>query len=141
MPEFHHWSLVCPTWQPRSGFYSTHFGFRRARVAPLGGGDQIVFLKSGSFYLELFRTKGAEPRPRPPAGPGPEYPGWRHLTFMVEDVDAKLAAMGADAGSLPGPMDFDAFIPGWSTAWVADPDGSIVELSQGFVDEEHPPET
>ena len=31
-------------------------------------------------------------------------------------------------------MDFDAFIPGWRTVWVADPDGNIVEISQGFKD-------
>jgi glyoxylase I family protein len=37
-------------------------------------------------------------------------------------------------------MDFDAFIPGWRSVWVADPEGNIVEISHGFVDEEHPPE-
>ena len=50
--------------------------------------------------------------------------------------------MGADAQITAGPMDFDAFIPGWRTAWVADPDGNIVEISQGYVDEtdRRPPE-
>ena len=50
-----------------------------------------------------------------------------------------LAAMGADAKITAGPMDFDAFIPGWRSAWVADPDGNIVEISQGYVDEDDPP--
>jgi len=31
-------------------------------------------------------------------------------------------------------MAFDAFIPGWKTAWVSDPDGNILEISQGFKD-------
>ena len=47
--------------------------------------------------------------------------------------------MGADARITAGPMDFDAFIPGWRSAWVADPDGNIVEISQGYVDESDPP--
>ncbi len=38
-----------------------------------------------------------------------------------------------------GPFDFDAFIPGWRTVWVADPEGNIVEITQGYQDEENPP--
>jgi glyoxylase I family protein len=130
--------LVCQDMAAVERYYAKHFGFRRARVAPLGDGNQIVFLKSGSFYLELFAATQPSPAPAA-AGPGPEYPGWRHLAFKVDDVDAKLAAMGADARITAGPMDFDAFIPGWRSVWVADPEGNIIEMSQGFVDEEHPP--
>lgn len=138
-PDIHHMGLVCQDMAAVERFYTKHFGFRRARVAPLGDGNQIVFLKSGTFYLELFAA--TQPNPAPPAsGPGPEYPGWRHLAFRVDDVDAKLAAMGTDARITAGPMDFDAFIVGWRSVWVADPEGNIVEISHGFVDEEHPPE-
>ena len=56
-------------------------------------------------------------------------------------MDATLAAMGADARITAGPMGFDAFIAGWKSAWVADPDGNIVEISQGYVDEENPPQS
>jgi len=130
--------VVCQDMAVTERFYTKHFGFRRARVVPLGEGDQIVFLKSGPLYLELFRA--TEPSPAPPAtGPGPEYPGWRHLAFKVDDVDAKLAEMAADARITAGPMDFDAFIPGWRSVWIADPDGNIVEISQGFVDQDDPP--
>ena len=136
--EFHHMGVVCRDMAATEHFYTRHFGFKRARVVPLGEGDQIVFLRSGPLYLELFRA--TQPSPAAPAtGPGPEYPGWRHLAFMVDNVDAKLAEMGADARITAGPMDFDGFIPGWRSVWVADPDGNIVEISQGFVDEEHPP--
>jgi len=38
-----------------------------------------------------------------------------------------------------GPLDFKGFILGWRTAWLADPEGNIVELSQGFVDQDNPP--
>jgi glyoxylase I family protein len=136
--DFHHVGVVCRDPVATERFYTRHFGFKRARVVPLGDGDQIVFLKSGALYLELFKATQADPAP-PATGPGPEYPGWRHLAFKVADVDTKLAAMGDDARVTAGPMDFDAFIPGWRTAWVADPDGNIVEISQGFVDEADPP--
>jgi glyoxylase I family protein len=31
------------------------------------------------------------------------------------------------------------FIPGMRVAWIADPEDNIVELNQGYVDEENPP--
>jgi len=130
--------VVCADMAATERFYSTHFGFRRARVIPLGEGDEIIFLKSGSCYLELFKAKETNPAPAA-TGTGPEYPGWRHLAFKVDDVDATLAAIGPDARITAGPMGFDAFIAGWKSAWVADPDGNIVEISQGYVDEEDPP--
>ncbi len=118
-------------------FYTKHFGFQRARVIPLGT-DQIVFLKSGDFYLELFQAKTEAPIP-PVGGDGPSYPGWRHLAVTVDSVEAKLAEMGGDARVTLGPMKFDDFIPGWGTAWVEDPEGNIVEISQGYRDQENPP--
>jgi glyoxylase I family protein len=118
-------------------FYTRHFGFRRARVIDLGT-DKIVFLKSGSVYLELFRA--SEPSPvADPEKDGPAWPGVRHLAFQVDDVDAKLADIGRDVRVSLGPLQFDAFIPGWKTVWVRDPEGNIVEISEGFVDEVNPP--
>ena len=122
----HHMGLVCRDPIATERFYTRYFGFRRARVADLGNGDQIVFLKSGDFYLELFRATKVSPAPAA-EGPGPEYPGWRHLAFMVDDIDAMLADLGAEARITAGPMSFDSFIQGWRAVWIADPDGNIVK--------------
>lgn len=130
---FHHMGLSCKDPEAVERFYTRYFGFRRARVVRLAD-DQIVFLKNGAAYLELFTAKGPSAAP-PQDGAGPEYPAWRHIAFMVDSVDAKLAEMGDDARITLGPLSFDEFIQGWRTVWVADPDGNIVELSQGFVDE------
>lgn len=134
---FSHVALNCRDPLATERYYTTHFGFRRARVIPLGA-DQIVFLKAGSVYLELFKAAGDAPG-TPPEKDGPAYTGIRHIAFQVDDVKAKLAAMGADATVTLGPLDFGAFIPGWSTAWVSDPDGRIVEISQGYTDQDNPP--
>jgi glyoxylase I family protein len=134
----HHMAIACNDPLAIERYYSKYFGFRRARVIPLGDGAQIVFIKNENAYLELFKAK--EDRPVPHAGAdGPWYSEWRHIAFKVENVDAKLAEMGADASITLGPFDFDAFIPGWRTVWVADPEGNIVEITQGYVDESNPP--
>ena len=134
---FHHMAIACQDPLAIERYYTRYFGFQRARVLPVGD-TQIVFIKSGDAYLELFQAK--EPRPHPRVmDDGPWYPEWRHIAFKVDNVDAKLAEMGDDAHVTLGPFDFDAFIPGWRTVWVADPEGNIVEITQGYVDQDNPP--
>jgi glyoxylase I family protein len=134
---FSHVAISCKDPLIVEQFYTRHFGFKRARVVPLGEG-QIVFIKAGDVYLELFRATTEATVP-PATGTGPEYPGWRHIAFMVDDVDVKLAAMGDAARITLGPVNFDDFIRGWRTVWIADPEGNIVEISQGYSDQENPP--
>ena len=130
---FHHIAISCQEPIATERFYSRYFGFERARVIPLGD-TQIVFLRSGDTYLELFQAEGLSPTPAA-VEDGPHYPGWRHIAFKVDDVDAKLTEMGDDAEITLGPLDFDDFIPGWRTVWLADPDGNIIEISQGYADQ------
>jgi glyoxylase I family protein len=135
---FSHVALSCGDPIATERFYTKHFGFKRARVIPLGA-QQIVFLKSGNVYLELFSAEGTPPA-APAVADGPHYAGFRHIAFTVDNVDAAIAAMGADARITLGPLSFDDFIPGWRTVWVADPDGNIVEISQGYTDQNNVPQ-
>ncbi|MFE9636038.1 VOC family protein [Streptomyces sp. NPDC006463] len=136
-----HVGLNCTDQKTTEEFYTRYFGFTRARVVDLGEA-QIVFLRKGDAYLELFAA-GAEPaRPGlgvPPAaagGDGPQAPGrMRHLAFQTDSVDAFLAELGDAAEVTLGPLDFDDFICGWRTVWIRDPDGVIVEVSQGYEDD------
>ena len=74
MPSFSHVSLNCSDPIAVERFYARHFGFVRARVIPLGE-EQIVFLRSGNVYLELFGTKVK--RSEPAAGnDGPAAPAF-----------------------------------------------------------------
>ena len=128
-------ALTCKDQKVTEDWYVRNFGFRRARVATLPDGAQIIFIKmaDSSFYLELFAADSENPLPDP-INDGPTYPGFRHLAFKVNDVDSKLAEISPLEITL-GPLDFDAFIPGWRTVWIKDPDGRIIEVSQGFQDE------
>ncbi len=135
--EFSHISVACKDPIALERFYTKYLGFKRTRVIPVGE-DQIVFIKSGNAYIEIFRASEESSVPTAEKD-GPSYPGWRHIAFKVDDIDAKLAEMGDDAKITLGPLEFDDFIPGWRTVWVADPEGNIVEISQGYVDEENPP--
>lgn len=133
--SFHHIGVTCKDQKKFEAFYTKYFGFKRSRTISLGANKELVFLKDpGGFYFEIFPMD--EERPVPQAGSdGPHYPGWRHIAFRVADVDAKLAEMGNDAQITLGPLAFEDIIKGWKTAWVKDPEGNIVEISQGYTDE------
>jgi glyoxylase I family protein len=131
-----HWSHValnCRDQQTTEDFYRKWLGFERARVVPLGEA-QIVFLRQGDAYLELFHaTDGAI---QEPTADGPQNAGAvRHIAFQTDDLDAFLTRIGDAIPISLGPLTFDDFIPGWRTVWLIDPDGVIVEVSQGYRDE------
>lgn len=134
----HHVALTCSDPLVVERWYTKHLGFRRARVYEPGA-DQVVLISAQGVYLELFKAIMNSPLPVA-TGSGPEFPGWRHLAFLVDDVDAKLAEMGDDARITRGPLSMDQYIPGLRGVWLADPEGNIVELSQGYVDEINPPQ-
>lgn len=129
-------AFTCKDQAKTEDWYVKHFSFRRARAVELPGGKSIIFLKmaDSSFYLELFSADLENPLPLP-ANDGYTFPSFRHLAFKVENVDAKLSQMGSDAEITLGPLSFDSFIKGWRTVWIKDPDGRIIEISQGFTDE------
>jgi glyoxylase I family protein len=132
--SFLHVAVTCKDQKKFEAFYSKYFGFKRARTISLGENKELFFLKDeGNFYFEVFPMD--EERPVPQAeSDGPHYPGWRHIAFIVADVDAKLKEMGDDAVITLGPLGFDDFIEGWRTVWIKDPEGNIVEISQGYKD-------
>ncbi|WP_306439561.1 VOC family protein [Streptomyces sp. BR123] len=132
--DWSHVGLNCADQKATEEFYTRYFGFARARVVSLGDATQIVFLRRGDAYLELFAS-GSGPA-RTAQGDGPQEPGrMRHLAFQTDSVDAFLAELGDAAEVTLGPLDFDDFVCGWRTVWVRDPDGVIVEVSQGFEDD------
>jgi glyoxylase I family protein len=127
-----HVALNCADQTVTEEFYRRWFGFERARVVSLGD-SEIVFLRHGDVYLELFASK--EPTPVVVTADGPPHCGIaRHLAFQTDDLDAFLARVGDDIPVSLGPLHFDAFIEGWQSVWLTDPDGVIVEVSQGYRD-------
>ncbi|MFI5863056.1 VOC family protein [Streptomyces sp. NPDC051546] len=128
-----HVGLNCADQKTTEEFYTRYFGFTRARVVDLGEA-RIIFLRQGDVYLELFAAGTDQAAPAQHDGPAAAG-RMRHLAFQTDSVDAFLATLGEAAEVTLGPLDFDDFICGWRTVWVRDPDGVIVEVSQGFEDE------
>jgi len=135
--QFLHVALNCQDPIAIERFYTKYFGFKRARVYDPGP-KQVVVIQAGSLALELFPAVGEAPT-WPAGKTGPEYHGLRHLAFRVDDLDAKLAELGDSVKIDLGPLDMSQYIRGMCVVWVADPEGNILELNQGYVDEDNPP--
>jgi glyoxylase I family protein len=132
-PHWSHVALNCLDQQATEDFYRKWFDFERARVVPLGE-EQIVFLRQGDVHLELFHAT-ADAIGEPTAD-GPQNTGTvRHIAFQTDDLDAFLTLIGDAVPISLGPLSFENFIPGWRTVWLIDPDGVIVEVSQGYRDD------
>jgi len=135
--RLHHVSLTCDDMAAVERFYVKHFGFRRVRVVPTGDG-QIVFLRGAGTLLELFRAGQRSPL-KPAENDGYPWAGVRNFSMEVDSVEQTLTDMGQEASVTFGPLDFGEVIPGWRSAWLRDPAGNIVQITQGYVDQENPP--
>lgn len=135
--QFSHIGLTCEDPIKIERFYTRHFGFKRTRVyAP--GPEQVVMIRSGNIYIEIFKATEKSGLPYPKES-GYEFPGWRHICFQIDNLDHHLKKMGDDAKITLGPLDMSEFVPGMRVCWLADPEGNIIELNQGYRDEENPP--
>jgi glyoxylase I family protein len=128
-----HAALNCADQAATEQFYKRWLGFERVRAVSLGD-QQIIFLRNDNVLIELFQANGA-PLFEPAADGPPNRGVVRHLAFQTDDVDAFLAALGDEAPVTLGPLDFHEYIPGWRAVWLLDPDGVIVEVSQGYHDQ------
>jgi len=86
-----------------------------------------------AFYLELFKARISQP----PATNDVSVSLSTSPRFKVDSVDAKLTEIGNDAKITLGPLLMIIFQGGVRFGWPNQM--AIIELSQGFVDEDNPP--
>jgi lactoylglutathione lyase len=112
------------------GFYSTAFGFTRQlefELSPHPIRGRMLTHPSGS-RLELFEHAGSAPGLQA-AGPIEAHAtrGYNHFAFAASDIDELFAAALA-AGASPVIEPRPSPEPGVRFAFLADPEGNLVEL-------------
>lgn len=132
---FSHIAITCDDPFMIEDWYCRNLGFKRARLIPLGEDNQIIFIKNAqNFYMEIFKSNEVPPISSP-ENDGYPFKGLKHIAFQVDDIDEAIKNVTDYRVSL-GPLSFEDFIPGWRTVWIKDPEGNIVEISQGYKDDE-----
>jgi len=98
-----------------------------------GKPDEYIMLKLGSVRLELFPTDSAQ---TVNANGGEQVIGFKHLAFEVPRLEPAIAALRAD-GIEPDPIiDLGDVTPGFRIVFFRDREGNILELMEGYRDEE-----
>jgi len=122
----HHVGIVVSDLERSTAFYRA-LGFEVVSDMPWDDGSRAIrFMESGALQLELFwyaETPGA------PARLEGKQLGFRHLAFMVDDIDAALSELKAAGIVSPGIAVRDVPM-GFRIAFFDDPDGLEIELSQ-----------
>lgn len=133
MNAFNHIALNCWDIAAQEAFYTKLFGFKRSRTFNRGKPDEFFMLKLGSMRLELFSSE----REKSAAMQGGEQPiGFKHLAFDVPKLEPILEALRAE-GIEPEPIkDVGHVTPGCRIVFFRDPEGNILELLEGYRDEE-----
>ncbi len=126
MPKaVHHVALSCRDNAVTEAFYKKWFGFERARAFQDPKGNPVVFCRLGDFYLELFKSSDS-------AAEGGEQPvGFKHFCIHVDSVKDDYERMKDEVNFTVPPTQPPA-LPDVTLAFFQDPDGTIVQLLQGW---------
>lgn len=140
---YSHLAIVVADLRRAAGFYERALGFVRADEPFRGSGPELarlmgvdeariegLFLSGTGVTIELLCDRQAEDQNPALA---PLAAGYRHLSFVVDDVDAAMEAVRVAGGSPFDDslvrVDMGAGAP-VAMAFVADPDGNRIELIQ-----------
>lgn len=134
MKAVQHIAMNCKEIQRQEAFYSKHFGFKRARVFGRDTPKPWIILRLGETCLELFSAPDNALDKQ-----GGEQPiGFKHLAFEVPDLEQAVADLKADGIATGDIIDCNQMAAGLRVCFFNDPEGNILELMEGYTDEEHP---
>lgn len=119
----HHVAVICTDYERSKRFYTQVLGLAvvRETLRAERSSYKLDLALPGGGAVELFSFPDPPPRPT-----RPEAAGLRHLAFSVADLDAAVAALGAQ-GVAVEPVRVDG-TTGQRFTFFADPDGLPLEL-------------
>ena len=117
-----HVALVTTDVERAAKFYTEILGLREISRLETTHSGTLIFVGVNSTTIELFG--GGKPK----ASPKENEVGYKHICFLVDDVDAEFARLRAQAVEFDmEPATVDA---GLRIAFFRDPDGNRIELMQ-----------
>lgn len=121
--SIHHAAIICSDYARSKRFYTEVLGLRVVAETYRAARDswKLDLALPDGAQIELFSFPSAPPRPS-----WPEAQGLRHLAFVVDKLDADVAALTA-AGVEVEPVRVDE-LTGARYTFFADPDGLPLEL-------------
>lgn len=143
--RFWHIAIVTQDLPKMVDFYTRVMGFKAVREMPVNSevfrkgislpnaDGRVITLEvpNSSTVIDLFEFK--EIAEKDPLCPVANRPGYRHIAFLVEDLDVaaeELKAEGIELFSKPLEVAEPPMVAGFKFLYFKDPEGNIIELSQ-----------
>ena len=125
----HHIGISVSNMENSLAWYAEHLGFVKRSETYIAERElRIVYIARDGFEIELFEKVGSSPQRSEESDPkNYSFQGYRHFSFLVDDVDATFAdlkARGLDVVVEPGTND-DL---GVRFCFIKDPDGVLIEF-------------
>ena len=127
---FNHVAFNCIDIARQEAFYAKHLGFKRCRTFNRGKPDEFFLMKLGTVRLEFFSSKTVDVKG------GEQTIGFKHLAFDVPKLEPVIDGLKANGVSVDEIKELSHVSPGLRIVFFRDPEGNIVELMEGYVDEE-----
>ena len=134
MNSINHIAFNCRNIAAQEAFYTKHFGFKRSRTFNRGLPNEFFMLKLGSVRLEMFAADPAKITPEDKGGE--QAIGFKHLAFNVPKLEPVIEGLKADGIECGNIIDASKHVPGLRLCFFKDPEGHILELMEGYSDEE-----
>jgi glyoxylase I family protein len=130
---FNHVAFNCRDVPKQERFYTKHFGFKRSRTFHRGTPGEFIMLKLGGTRLELFPTDMLKVGN---ANAGEQAIGFKHLALDVPKLEPLIESLKSDGVTCDPIIECGQIAPGMRIVFFRDLEGNIIELMEGYVDEE-----
>lgn len=141
--RFSHLSIVARDADRLAAFYKKVFGCEEIRPGKVISGENVsrgIGLSGARIYsiwLSLPETAGPFLEIHEYAGtrnltvPSADEPGYRHMSFMVEDIHSKSAEIVAAGGMKLGDVsNLGTAVRPFLAIYMRDPEGNVIELEE-----------
>ncbi|MEU2873826.1 VOC family protein [Streptomyces olivoreticuli] len=129
--RFHHVSLSVADLTAQEAWYGSAFGLIHVDERfemPEAGVRTVVLSGAGGLRVEFVERSGSSPAAYAEPFAATAVQTFTHLALQVPDPDAEFARLAGDCGAAPVSPPAPGVREGVRYAYVADPEGNLLEL-------------
>ncbi|NED84645.1 VOC family protein [Streptomyces sp. SID11233] len=129
--RFHHISLSVADLAAQEAWYGSALGLTHVDERlemPEAGVRTVVLSSAGGLRVEFVERPGSSPAAYADAFAATAVQTFTHLALQVPELEAAFARLTGECGAAPVSPPAPGATPGMRYAYIADPEGNLLEL-------------
>ena len=125
--QLQHVAFICENIERMEEYYSSIFGFTRARVFNEGQNNEFFILKCDNVRIELFPKKE-----------GMKYGKgkFKHFAVSVNSLNSTIEYLNLKNIKVDNIIDYSTEGNVFKICFVTDPEGNVIEFMEGYKDKD-----